>query len=238
VLQWHEEELHDTAGLAFGPVLLENKCKSRFKVPNELQRGPDRLLSDRRPRFGLPAAGRLPSQKGESKGPGAGPDQPDPPTEEIPTTGPPADRKLPHWPPRLPAPAKFNYVLPTVLEGGVLNVTITKPFPHCRRPPFERSPEPEFRWAMDCMEDPLGTLEEHGQAKPPLHPIFKSSVTVNGQQTRLEVVARNGAVHSIGRLLNPFKCKGPHHEPPTNPKEGEDDEWVDWEEWLPAWAEV
>ena len=121
----------------------------------------------------------------------------------------------------------------------MLHVTIIKPLPHHHHPPFEGLPGPESWWAMDSIEEiPAGTPAEHKGHKPPHHPLLKSSITVNGQRTRLEAVARNGAVHSIGRLLHPFKGKRPHHGPPTDHKEGEDDEWADWEDWLPAWAEL
>jgi len=83
---------------------------------------------------------------------------------------------------------------------------------------------------------PPGAPPEHKRPPAPVHHVFGSSITVDGQRTRLEAVARNGAVHTIGRLLNPFKK--PHHEPPTDPKEGEDGDWADWEDWLPAWAEL
>ena len=236
--QWHEEELHDTAALAFGSTFLGHKCKSRFNAPHDDEEDITHLLSRRRPRFGFPAAGRLPSQECKGKGPCTQLGVPD---EEIPIPHPPEhepktglldDKTLPHWPPRWPAPAKFQYTLPTVLEDGVLHVTITKPHPH--HSSSEGSPDPEFPTRVDV---PPGTPAEHeGPKRPPHHPLFKSSFTVNGQQTRLEAVARNGAVHTIGRLLNPFKK--PHHEPPKDPKEGEDDEWADWEDWLPAWAEL
>jgi hypothetical protein len=223
-LQWHEEELHDTAALTIGHT--PHALKERF----------DRLV-----RFGLAAAGRLPSQKRECKGPRGWCDQPSPPGREVPAPDSPDDRKPPHWPPhwppRWPAPTKYHYVLPTVLEDSELHVTITKPLPHQPHPPFEGLPDPELLLSTENIENvPPGPPPEHKGPKPPPHLIFKSSITVEGQRTRLEAVARNGAVHSIGRLLNP--CKKPHHEPPTNPKEGELDDWADWEDWLPDWAEL
>ena len=244
--QWHEEELHDTAALAFGPTLLGHKCKSHSRAPLDLKEDTEHFFSRRRPRFGFPAAGRLPSQEREGKGPRTQPDEevlvPHPP-EYQPNTGPPNGKTLPHWPPRWPAPAKSHYTLPTVLEDGALHVTVTKPLPH-HRPSSEGSPDPEFPSKVNVSP---GTPAEREGLKPPPHhppphrapphpPLFKSSVTVNGQQTRLEAVARNGAVHTISRLLNPFKK--PHHEPPKDPKEGEDDEWAGWEDWLPTWAEL
>jgi hypothetical protein len=239
--QWHEEELHDTAALAVGYSLLGNQCKSHCRVPHELKERLDRFL-----RFGLAAAGRLPSQKRECNGPRGWCNQPSSPGEEVsilvpsehePRTGPLDDRGLPHWPPRWPAPAKYHYVLPTVLEDSALHVTITKPLPHHPHPPLEGLPDPELLLSTDSMKNvPPGAPPERKRPKPPPHPLFKSSITVDGQHTRLEAVARNGAVHSISRLLNPFKK--PHHEPPTDPKEGRDDEWDDWEDWLPAWAEL
>ncbi len=220
--QWHEEELHDAAALAFGHT--PHAPIERF---------------DRFVRFGLAAAGRLPSQKRECKGPRGWCAQRNSPGEEIPTPGSPDDKKFPHWPPRWPAPARHHYVLPTVLEDNVLHVTIIKPLPpHPHpHPPFEGLPDPELPLLADNMENvPPGTPPEHNGPKPPHHPVFKSSIIVEGQRTRLEAVARNGAVHSIGRLLNP--CKKTHHEPSADPNEGEDDDWADWEDWLPAWAEL
>ena len=124
-----------------------------------------------------------------------------------------------------------------MLEDHLLHVTITKPLPHRHHPSSEGSPDPEFPWTADSIEGvPPGAPAEHEGPKPPPYPVLKSSITVNGQQTRLEAVARNGAVHSIGRLLCPFKK--PDHGPPTDPKEIGDEEWVDWEDWLPAWAEL
>ena len=218
--QWHEEELHDTAALAFGHTL--HAPTKKF----------DRLV-----RFGLAAAGRLPSQKCKCKGSRGWYDQRSSPGEEVPIPGSPDDTKFPHWPPRWPAPAKDHYVLPTVLEDKALHVTIIKPLPHHPHPPFEDLPDPKPPSLADHMENvPPGTPPGHEELKPPHHPVFKSSIIVEGQRTWLEAVARNGAVHSIGRLLNP--CKKAHHEPSTDPKEGGDDDWADWEDWLPAWAEL
>lgn len=221
-LQWDEEVLHDTAALAFGHT--PRPLKERF----------NRLV-----RFGLAAAGRLPSQKRECKRRWC--DERSSPEEETPILDSPGDRELPHWPPRWPprwpAPVKYNYVLPTVLENSTLHVTIIKPLPHHPRhphPPFEGLPDPELPLSADNMEDvPAGAPPKHKRPMPPPH---HSLIFVEGRRTWLEAVARNGAVHSIGRLLNP--CKKPHHEPSADPKEGEDDDWADWEDWLPAWAET
>ena len=229
--QWYEETLHDTAALAFKSPLLKDKCKSRRVDLRGFNEFRERL---RRPRFGFPAAGRLPSQKRD--GPKSS-DEENPilgTPENEPNTGPRDDTKWPHWPPRWPAPAKFHYELPTVLEDGALHVTITKPLPHRHSSSSESLPDPEIQWTPDSTEDvPPGRPAE---GKKPKLPLLKSSITVNGQQTRLEAVARNGAVHTIGRLLHPFRT--PHHEPSTGPKDSEDDEWADWEDWLPAWAEL
>lgn len=57
-----------------------------------------------------------------------------------------------------------------------------------------------------------------------------------------DVVARNGAVHIINKVLNP---RPPHHHP-GKPKDNEVSEeimdhngndWEDWEDWLLQWAE-
>ena len=226
--QWHEEVLHDTAALTFGRTT--HAPKERF----------NRLV-----RFGLAAAGRVPSQKRECKGRWC--DERSSPGEEVPLPDSLSDRELPHWPPhwppRWPAPSKHHYVLPTVLENSTLHVTVIKPLPPHPphpphpHPPFEGMPDPEFPLSADNMENaPPGAPPEHKGPRPPIHQIFKSSIIVEGQRTWLEAVARNGAVHSIGRLLNP--CKKAHHEPSADPKEGGDDDWADWEDWLPAWAET
>ena len=218
--QWHEEVLHDTAALFSGHA--PRPLKERF----------NRLV-----RFGLAAAGRLPSQKRECKGRWC--EGRSSPGEEIPIPDHPGDREFPHWPPRWPAPAKHHYVLPTVLENSTLHVTVIKPLPPHPphpHPPFEGPLEFELPLLADNMEDgPPGAPPKHKGPFPP-PPILKSSMIVEGQKTWLEAVARNGAVHSIGRLLNP--CKKTHHEPSTEPKEGGDDDWADWEDWLPTWAET
>ena len=61
-----------------------------------------------------------------------------------------------------------------------------------------------------------------------------------------DIAARNGAIHVITKLLNPFKKPGDRHghdeegeEPAFLPfaEEDSEDEWAGWEEWLPLWAE-
>jgi hypothetical protein len=54
-----------------------------------------------------------------------------------------------------------------------------------------------------------------------------------------DVVSRNGAVHVIPKVLCP---RPDHHRRPPRPDLGSeednvDDEWDDWESWLPLWAE-
>jgi len=71
--------------------------------------------------------------------------------------------------------------------------------------------------------------------------IYFSNLVVNRQRVAFaDVVARNGAVHILSRVLNPR----PHH--PHKPEvinssngiydEDDDDGWEDWEDWLPQWA--
>ncbi len=75
---------------------------------------------------------------------------------------------------------------------------------------------------------------------------YHTIVIAQGQPVAVpDIAARNGAIHVITKLLNPFKKPGDHHE---HEEEGdelkflpfaeeEEDDWAGWEEWLPLWAE-
>ncbi|WVQ93825.1 hypothetical protein IAU59_000903 [Kwoniella sp. CBS 9459] len=68
----------------------------------------------------------------------------------------------------------------------------------------------------------------------PVEGAVKTTIKVNGEQVEvIDVPARNGATHVIGKLLVP-----PHHH---HNEDGHDlsgeDTWENWEQWLPAWAE-
>lgn len=78
-------------------------------------------------------------------------------------------------------------------------------------------------------------------------------VVVNGQSVSFsDGVASNGAVHVIGKLLNPrARHPGSPHRPHKlrhavedevlegkgSVVEAVDEDWEDWEDWLPQWAE-
>ncbi|KAI1790733.1 FAS1 domain-containing protein [Ganoderma leucocontextum] len=74
---------------------------------------------------------------------------------------------------------------------------------------------------------------------------YKTVVIAHGQPVAVpDIPARNGAIHVITKLLNPFKKPGHHHgheedgeEPRFRLFDQEEDEWAGWEEWLPRWAE-
>jgi hypothetical protein len=70
------------------------------------------------------------------------------------------------------------------------------------------------------------TLPIPGPKKPEA---YSTKVVVDGQHVALsDLVARNGAVHVIGQLLDPR----PHHDHKNDFESG----WEDWESWLPQWA--
>jgi hypothetical protein len=65
-----------------------------------------------------------------------------------------------------------------------------------------------------------------------------TKVFVNGQRVTFpDVVARNGAVHIVHKVLNP------RHQTHRSQDFGQklsdkSDEWDDWESWLPLWADA
>jgi len=73
------------------------------------------------------------------------------------------------------------------------------------------------------------TLPLPGPHKPSS---IKTKVIVNHQLAYIrDIVGLNGAIHVVGKLLNPRKrC----HQPP---KHDDEKDWEDWEEWLPQWAD-
>jgi len=91
---------------------------------------------------------------------------------------------------------------------------------------------------------------EQSERLLPRHTIF-TKVVANGQTVVApDVVATNGALHVVDHLLNPLKGRHPHHRPgsahdpaelaadyPQASTDEDEDEWKDWEEWLPAWAD-
>jgi hypothetical protein len=67
--------------------------------------------------------------------------------------------------------------------------------------------------------------------KRPVRFVYVTTITAKGQKVALpDVVARNGAVHLVSKLLNPRKI--------SSMQDGEDDGWDDWESWLPQWGEM
>ena len=79
---------------------------------------------------------------------------------------------------------------------------------------------------------------------PGKHAHYETVAFVHGVKVGLaDVPLRNGALHVIPKLLNPFKKpSGPPHPPEGEEPKGpfvvevEEDEWVGWQEWLPRWA--
>ncbi|OCF39311.1 hypothetical protein I317_06893 [Kwoniella heveanensis CBS 569] len=68
----------------------------------------------------------------------------------------------------------------------------------------------------------------------PVEGAVKTTIKVNGEQVEvIDVPARNGATHVIGKLLVPPHH---HHDDDGHDLSGEDT-WENWEQWLPAWAE-
>lgn len=66
---------------------------------------------------------------------------------------------------------------------------------------------------------------------------YLTSFEVNGERVLIgDGIARNGAVHAIGKLLDPRGKKHGHHEEAGVQGSAMHD-WEDWEEWLPQWAE-
>ena len=83
---------------------------------------------------------------------------------------------------------------------------------------------------------------EHRSPLPPHRSFFPTRVIVQGHPVLPDIVARNGAVHVVDRVLNPIKHHHHHkhhHDHDRGPDDGvaAKDEWEDWEEWLPKWAE-
>ncbi|PCH38302.1 hypothetical protein WOLCODRAFT_149244 [Wolfiporia cocos MD-104 SS10] len=87
-----------------------------------------------------------------------------------------------------------------------------------------------------------------GVPAPPQYPELErveyfTVVRVNGQLVKVaDVVARNGAIHVVDKLLNPMQHRpAPTHGSPAGSDYVDDvEEWTDgweqWEDWLPAWA--
>lgn len=79
----------------------------------------------------------------------------------------------------------------------------------------------------------------------PHHPkSYTTEFFVNGQPVFFyDIPARNGAVHVIGKVLNPraHSRQGSlsNHHDESRPGWVDDaaDDWEDWESWLPAWAD-
>lgn len=73
-----------------------------------------------------------------------------------------------------------------------------------------------------------------GHGKPT---IYKRKLSVNHQPVIVEDgVARNGAIHVIGRLLHPLHHHG--NKTITSAEEDEATSWENWEDWLPQWADA
>ncbi|KAI0807075.1 FAS1 domain-containing protein [Fomes fomentarius] len=78
------------------------------------------------------------------------------------------------------------------------------------------------------------------------HVQYETVIFANGVKVVLpDIPLRNGVIHVVDRLLNPLRVPGGPHHPHEgeNPEskapfwDEEEDEWADWEEWLPRWAD-
>lgn len=98
-----------------------------------------------------------------------------------------------------PSPPKVtvNVTLPTLLDDHPVQFTVIRP---------------------------NVTTSDSSEVNAEAWPLFRSVVLVDHQATQYEGIARNGAIHVIGRLLHP-----------VNKTEAA---WDDWESWLPEWAEA
>lgn len=143
-------------------------------------------------------------------GPPGSPPPPGPPgPHPHPGPPPPPPSGPPHFPHQEPVYA-LNVSVPTLLANHSLNVHII-----------------QF---------------EHRSPLPPHRSFFPTRVIVQGHPVLPDIVARNGAVHVVDRVLNPIKHHHHHkhhHDHDRGPDDGvaAKDEWEDWEEWLPKWAE-
>jgi len=126
--------------------------------------------------------------------------------------------KHPHFPPRRPSPPNKH--------------------PHIPHPEPVYSQNVSLPTLLKDRHLHVGIVQfEHRLPLPPHKQVYVSKVFVNGQPVGIpDVVARNGAVHVIGRVINPVKHHhgdhGGHDEFVDDPEE----EWKGWEDWLVEWA--
>jgi hypothetical protein len=118
------------------------------------------------------------------------------------------------WP-HHPAPdVTVNVTVPTLLDEHDLRFVVIKP----------KTPDHQT-FALPIDSDVSDKPSRQG-----LPPLFRSRVLANGVPGGVEVVARNGAVYSLGRVIHPFKEQ-------FQETGHVDNSWDDWEDWLPAWGE-
>ncbi|KZT11453.1 uncharacterized protein LAESUDRAFT_809380 [Laetiporus sulphureus 93-53] len=87
------------------------------------------------------------------------------------------------------------------------------------------------------MEVHVAQFEEKSHNPILHHPIFHTILIANGQKVKIaDVPLRNGVVHVIDRLLNPMKHLREGNVDAVRYEEEYGDDWLNWEEWLPAWA--
>jgi hypothetical protein len=121
------------------------------------------------------------------------------------------------------------------------------------RPPHRFPPRPKLEYNVTLAVPSLLANRTHTvsvlkyeQVKRPLpYPVpgaQRTRIVVNGVDVLVaDVPARNGAVHVLGRLLNPMHGRRRHHHDyAVGTEEVEIDQdaidWEEWEEWLPQWA--
>ncbi|PIL23718.1 hypothetical protein GSI_13468 [Ganoderma sinense ZZ0214-1] len=153
---------------------------------------------------------------------------PPPPFENWPHHPPPGSPGGPHSPP--PPPGKLPKGSPNHRPEVVYSVNTTMPTL------LENFPL-HLKVVQVAFKGPL--------PKKPSFASYHTIVVAHGQPVAVpDIAARNGAVHVITKLLNPFKKPGNHvehevedEEPTFGPFAEEEDDWAGWEEWLPRWAE-
>jgi hypothetical protein len=140
--------------------------------------------------------------------------------------------------------------MPELASSSACSPSHPGPAEGAHRPPHRLPPRPKVEFNVTfpvptLLEDRSHTIVvtrfAHSHPFPgPAPAATRTHLFVSGTRVVLpDVPARNGAVHVIDRLLNPFRGSQHHdlEDPLSGSCEDQDDEWVDWETWLPTWAE-